>query len=183
MTLANAIENSEVHRKMERLETIRSIYHKDALTGILNRRGFDKLFQDKYAALKNGGKHFGLASIDMDNLTVINDTYGHADGDRALITLAKALSSVMKEGDFCARIGGDEFAAVISMEYPGRCNEFKREFTNALKRESVALPDYNVYASVGICESSEQAVSSLVSCVQLADKRMYEDKKSRKNQH
>ena len=180
MNLANAIENSEAHKKMEQLEAIRSMYQKDALTGILNRRGFDKLFQESYASSKADGSTIALASIDMDNLKMINDTFGHAEGDKAIIILAKALSSTMKEGDFCARIGGDEFAAVIHITYEGRATEFKQELRDALKRESQASKDYEVGASIGICESTEQSAPSLVACIQLADGRMYEDKRSRK---
>lgn len=180
MTLANAIENIEVHKQMEKLETIKAIYQKDPLTGIYNRRGFDKLFQESFSSAKHGGNDIALASIDMDNLKTINDTYGHSEGDKALICLAKALNSVMKEIDYCARIGGDEFAAVIVVDYPGRVNEFRSEFVNALKEESRRMEILEVEASVGICESKEQSVESLVTCVQLADRRMYEDKRNRK---
>lgn len=180
MTLANAIENGEVHKKMEHLESIRAIYQNDALTGILNRRGFDKMLQDRYIEARGDDVVLGIASIDMDNLKVVNDTYGHAEGDKALMVLAKALSSVMKENDFCARVGGDEFSAVVAVSYPGRCNEFKKEFNDALVRECRCELDYMIEASVGICETSEYGASSLVACIQLADKRMYEEKRSRK---
>lgn len=183
MTFANAIENSEVHRKMEALEEIRYLYQNDALTGILNRRGFDKKMQDRYAQAISESKHIGIASIDMDNLKVINDNFGHAEGDNALILLAKALNSVMKEGDFCARVGGDEFAAVINVTRADRCAEFKREFQEAIdyygnKSENAS---YKIGASVGICESSEIEASSLMSCVRIADARMYSDKRDRKS--
>lgn len=180
MMLSNAIQNGEVQRQMQQLEAIRAVYQKDSLTGILNRRGFDKLLQDKYAMYKKKGTNFALFSIDMDNLKVINDTYGHAKGDEALQTVAKALSSVMKEGDFCARVGGDEFSAVINVSYQGRCQEFKNELNMELKRESAGILDYNVEASVGFCDISEQPGTTLVSCVQIADARMYEEKRSKK---
>ena len=181
MTLANAIENSEIHKKMEHLESIRAIYQNDALTGILNRRGFDKALQEKYSEARAAYKTIGICSIDMDNLKIINDTFGHAEGDRALIILAKALSSSLREGDICARNGGDEFAAVINVTSHDRCSEFKREFAEALKRESEEVKDkYVVDASVGICESTEYSASSLVACIQLADRRMYEEKRNKK---
>jgi len=183
MILANAIANVEVHKKMERLEAIRAIYQKDALTGIFNRRGFDKLLQNRYSEYnKDSSKSFGLVSIDMDNLKTINDNYGHSEGDKALMAIARALSNVMKNGDFCARVGGDEFAAVISISYPGRGNEFKRELRAELKRQSLAFPQYNVEASIGICECTEHDATSLVACVQIADARMYEDKRARKKE-
>lgn len=180
MSLANAIHNCDIQSQMEKLEVIKDIYQKDALTGILNRRGFDKLFQESFAKAKIERKNIALASIDMDNLKVINDNFGHSEGDKALIILANALSSVLKTEEFCARVGGDEFAAVLNAECPERVSDFKNDFANALKRESEVTGRYLVGASVGICESTEKPALSLVACVQTADRRMYEDKRSRK---
>ncbi|MCQ2467642.1 MAG: GGDEF domain-containing protein [Clostridia bacterium] len=181
MTLANAIENGEIHKKMEHLETIKNIYHNDALTGLLNRRGFDKKLQETYALAQAENRIIGIASIDMDNLKTINDTMGHAEGDRALSILGRALNSVMQEGDFCGRIGGDEFAAVIDVSYPGRCRDFKKALNDALKQECIGTVKYFVEASVGFCENTDPAANgSIVSCIQIADKRMYEEKRSRK---
>lgn len=181
MTLANAIENSDVHKKMEHLESIRAIYQNDALTGILNRRGYDRILQEKYAEARSEYRTIGICSIDMDNLKIINDTYGHSEGDKALIILAKSITSCMQEGDICARIGGDEFAAVINVTSRERCSDFKRDLAEALKRESMEMGSkYIVDASVGICESTEYHASSLVACIQLADRRMYEEKRNKK---
>ena len=180
MTLANAIENSEIHNKMEALEEISALYQNDALTGILNRRGFDKKMHERFKLVASEGRHLGLASIDMDNLKVINDTYGHSEGDKALVVVANALSSVMKEGDFCARVGGDEFAAVIDITYPDRCTEFKKEFRKALAAANTPDSLYEIGASIGICETGEHEATTLLFCVREADARMYEDKRERK---
>lgn len=180
MTLSNAIENSNVHRRMERLEEIRALYQRDPLTGIYNRRGFDKLLQERYALAKTDSRNFALISIDMDNLKEINDTYGHGEGDRALSTLAKTLAKLMKAGDFCARVGGDEFAAVVYFDSVEEKRSFKKVLAEELERASEAIPQYDVKASVGICEVNEPDIFSLVACVQEADRRMYADKKERK---
>ncbi|MDO5156505.1 MAG: GGDEF domain-containing protein [Eubacteriales bacterium] len=180
MTLANAIENGQTHKQMAHLEEIRSLYQKDPLTGIFNRRGFDKLLQENIVSARLNGNNFGIVSIDMDNLKTINDTYGHAEGDRAIITLANALNSIMKPGDFCARIGGDEFSAFISLPTPNRAKEFRNELNDALERENASLSNYQVGASVGICELAEDPSASLIACIQTADMRMYENKRARK---
>ena len=180
MTLANAIENSYVHNQMQHLEEIRSLYHKDPLTGIFNRRGFDKLLQESIASARLNGTNFGVVSIDMDNLKTINDNFGHAEGDRAITTLANALSHVMKTGDFCARIGGDEFSAFLILSDSGRAKEFQEEFVKTLKKESASIKDYNVEASIGMCEMAEDPTASLISCIQIADMRMYEAKRAKK---
>lgn len=177
---ANAIQTYESNLQIQDLEVIRSIYHNDSLTGILNRRGYDKVLQEKYNKAISENKVIGIVSIDMDNLKVINDTFGHAHGDNALKTIAKALEMSIKDGEYCARNGGDEFAAILDISTPYRSAEFKNTFLRHLKELSEKIEKYNVSASIGICESNEDGVTSLISCNQIADKRMYEDKKMRK---
>lgn len=81
----------------------------DALTGILNRRAFDQVCDTS----KEKKQKIALLLIDMDNFKFINDNYGHAGGDTALKELARILTETFREGDYVARIGGDEFAAIL----------------------------------------------------------------------
>ncbi len=81
----------------------------DALTGILNRRAFDQIC--KTSAEKRTS--IALLLIDMDNFKHINDTYGHSGGDTALKELARILTETFRKDDYIARIGGDEFAAIL----------------------------------------------------------------------
>ncbi len=85
----------------------------DELTGIYNRRGFDTLAHHKLSVAKRYGHTFGLMYFDLDNLHSINDQLGRDTGDQAIITLANALSSELRESDIAARIGNDEFAALV----------------------------------------------------------------------
>ena len=97
----------EVKAKNEKKLRVKAEY--DGLTGILNRRAFDNICQnsaeEKWPIV--------LLLIDMDNFKHINDTYGHAGGDTALKELARILKSTFRKSDYVARIGGDEFAAVL----------------------------------------------------------------------
>lgn len=81
----------------------------DALTGILNRRAFDQICSSSFE------KHqpIALLLIDLDNFKFINDNYGHSGGDTALKELARILSETFRTDDYIARIGGDEFAAIL----------------------------------------------------------------------
>lgn len=81
----------------------------DALTGILNRRAFDQI-----CTTSAEKKHpIALLLIDMDNFKYINDNFGHAGGDVALKELARILTETFRAEDYIARIGGDEFAAIL----------------------------------------------------------------------
>ncbi len=181
LNMANAIEDGIIHSRMDKLEEIRSLYQKDALTGIYNRRGFDKLLRERFASAKQSGENFGIASIDMDNLKYINDNIGHAAGDEALKAIADSLAKSMEDGEFCARIGGDEFAAVLDTSKDGRKEYFRHKFNSEISRHRAELGGYEFGASVGISELAEDPNATLVSCLQKADMRMYEDKRLRKS--
>lgn len=81
----------------------------DALTGILNRRAFDQICQ----ASADKKQQIALLLIDLDNFKSINDNFGHAGGDTALQELARILVETFRTDDYVARIGGDEFAAIL----------------------------------------------------------------------
>ncbi|OFW47161.1 MAG: hypothetical protein A3J29_02150 [Acidobacteria bacterium RIFCSPLOWO2_12_FULL_67_14b] len=102
----------------ERVETLeqqlsdtRSEAALDALTGIANRRTFDRTCQ---AWIRSARSRFVLAILDVDEFKGVNDTYGHALGDRVLVGIAQALVGSVREGDVVARLGGDEFAILAS---------------------------------------------------------------------
>lgn len=97
----------EVKAKNEKNLLLKAEY--DGLTGILNRRAFDQICTTS-AEQK---KPIALLLIDMDNFKHINDTYGHAGGDTALKELARILKNTFRKDDYVARIGGDEFAAIL----------------------------------------------------------------------
>lgn len=180
ISISNSIERYESNIQLQDLETIKSVYHKDSLTGILNRRGYDKAIQEKYAKFVDDGLPIAIVSVDMDNLKVINDTFGHSQGDIALATVAKALSMSINDGEYCARIGGDEFAVILDVSYNNRCDKFKADLRQTLEILSDDIDDYDVGVSIGFCRSDESIATSLVACIQLADKRMYADKQVHK---
>lgn len=84
----------------------------DPLTGIANRRRFESYVQEQLAAVDDAA--FAIVMLDLDNFKEVNSRHGHAAGDRTLKSIATALSSVARADDCIARIGGDEFAAVLS---------------------------------------------------------------------
>jgi diguanylate cyclase (GGDEF)-like protein len=97
-----ALANALTHRRFQRQATV------DALTDLTNRRGFD-------AALRriSGRAPFAILVIDVDGLKIVNDRWGHAHGDLLIVGVGAALAGVIRRGDTLARVGGDEFAALV----------------------------------------------------------------------
>ena len=137
----------------------------DALTGILNRRAFDQICQT--SAEKK--QKIALLLIDMDNFKGINDTYGHIGGDNALKALAKALKDTFREGDYMARVGGDEFAAILPGCESYGAESIKRKISSINERLS-QLEEKNVSVSVGVAFSPDGFSQDLYD---KADKALY----------
>ena len=98
----------------EELETLRRMVYADSLTGVGNRRFFgDMRYVDK-KAIARGGLKLAFIMLDLVNFKEINDTWGHAAGDKALIRLAGALKDAVGDGGSVIRLGGDEFLVVLS---------------------------------------------------------------------
>ena len=88
---------------------------RDELTGLYNRRGFHTIVERQARLADRTGTPFWLLFADVDSLKVINDTYGHKEGDQAIIDAAQVLRETFRDSDLIARIGGDEFV-VLAVE-------------------------------------------------------------------
>jgi diguanylate cyclase (GGDEF)-like protein len=102
---------AEQAARIARLEQVAST---DPLTGLLNRRGFQEAFRRTLAGTRRYDESGVLLYADLDGFKLINDTYGHAAGDAMLRHVAQVLSEVVRATDYVARIGGDEFAILLT---------------------------------------------------------------------
>lgn len=99
-------ENARLH---ELAKTVTRESKEDALTGLSNRRHFEVELKSWIGALQQGGPEFAVFYVDLDRFKSVNDTLGHDAGDRLLVSVAQMFRRLTKDGDFVARIGGDEF--------------------------------------------------------------------------
>lgn len=88
--------------------------HTDALTGLVNRAGFQNLLEQKITESRPAQKKFAVAMLDVDNFKDINDIYGHETGDELLRIVAERLRRAVRRTDVVARFGGDEFTLILS---------------------------------------------------------------------
>jgi diguanylate cyclase (GGDEF)-like protein len=121
---------------------------RDPLTGLGNRRQFDRLCAELMPSLKREGRPVVLALIDIDHFKKINDLYGHAVGDLVLVAMAQLLRENMRSSDVVVRHGGEEFVVVL----PGTTLAQATEICERL-RERVAA--YGGFADAGIAKSED----------------------------
>lgn len=160
----------DMKAKNEKTLLIKAEY--DALTGILNRRAFDQICQSSAEKKQS----IALLLIDMDNFKHINDTYGHQGGDTALKELARLLKETFRKDDYVARIGGDEFAAILQDFNPSAENrilEKVEEINVALSnmKDGIKPVSISVGAAYSATGYSERLYRS-------ADKALYEVKEN-----
>jgi diguanylate cyclase (GGDEF)-like protein/PAS domain S-box-containing protein len=104
---------SDITASREHQNQLEHIAHFDALTNLPNRVLLADRLQQAMAQAQRRQKQVAVAFLDLDGFKAINDQYGHLAGDQVLITLAKRMQEALREGDTLARIGGDEFVAVL----------------------------------------------------------------------
>ncbi len=163
-------------------ENLRALSLTDELTGIYNRRGFLTLADQHLKAAKRAKNRVFMLYADLDDLKIINDTFGHGEGDRALIDVSNILKETYRESDIIARIGGDEFV-VMPVGTSDSCTDIilSRLGKNLEAYNSTKNPGYRLSMSLGIAYFDPENPCSVDELLAQGDRMMYEEKKLRKN--
>ncbi|MCZ4289965.1 putative bifunctional diguanylate cyclase/phosphodiesterase [Hoeflea alexandrii] len=162
--------------RTESLDRLRHMALNDSLTGLPNRTSFaDRLDHEIDIANETGGK-VALIGIDLDRFKEVNDLRGHAVGDLLLGKLGARLAAVVQDGEFVARTGGDEFAAIKRYADHAQLEDFLVRLENVLF-EPVREPDFDIApgASLGVAIYPDNA-STLEVLINNADLAMYRAK-------
>ncbi|MGY6709607.1 MAG: diguanylate cyclase [Rhizobiaceae bacterium] len=166
----------------ERTQQLESIAYLDPMCGVLNRRGAVAAFAEAATMSGPSGAATGFGLIDIDHFKEFNDTHGHRAGDAVVMTVAERLLGATRDGEFCARWGGDEFVVIL----PG-CDEHQlhaamRRIKASLVEEPVSLPDgsrLTVTVSIGACLSPPG--EGLDDAAHRADMALYRAKRAGRN--
>lgn len=155
--LANiAADSSEISREYaRRAETYRDLSLRDPVTDLANRRAFD----DKiHAHTRNSAGQGALLLIDVDEFKSINDIQGHDAGDRMLNLIGQAILDTVRPHDFCARIGGDEFAVLL----PVATIKEAHEVGDRVRRAVAERTDSSLTVSIGATPMTNDARATLM---------------------
>ena len=162
----------------ENRKTLDHLARHDTLTGLPNRRMFFDRLEHAIASSRRSGKHLAVLFVDLDRFKEINDTFGHAIGDKVLINVAILLKSSVREVDTVARLGGDEFVILIDMiDDPQHVTTIVKKLHNLFQRAiQIDGREMYIYASIGagIFPRDGKDADELM---QNADQAMYNSKK------
>jgi two-component system cell cycle response regulator len=180
----------KAHRKLaltirqleESQRELREQANTDTLTGLPNRRYFDQIANRELSLMKRQKEYFAVLMMDIDHFKSVNDTHGHAGGDRVLVHVARILAQTIREEDIVARIGGEEF--VVASPYTNRLAaivlaERLRKAVEALDIhfEGNQIP---VTISIGIALQPQDG-GNLEDLLAAADERLYIAKQNGRN--
>ena len=162
----------------ERRVELKELANKDGLTKLYNRYGFDEMAEKMIS--KNPKEHCVAVLLDVDDFKLINDMYGHAYGDKALISLSENMQKFFSSSALLGRNGGDEFCILLPNCTAKEAKESLIEFTKTPKTFSYKGQTYSFCISLGYAEYPNNAIerSQLMRC---ADTALYEVKLHGKN--
>ncbi len=165
----------EQFRELARRE--QELARTDLVTGLSNRRAFDEQLQADLARSRRDQRPLSVLMLDLDNFKRVNDAEGHAVGDRALAEVAVALRGVLREGDRVARVGGDEFAAILWGVDARGARSVAERAVRAVRKIAERYPSTELGASAGVAEDQGGEASALVAA---ADQALYRAKEGGK---
>lgn len=176
--LSGVADITEIKRVEKELMVHASI---DALTGVLNRRAGMDIMKRKFETAKAEKREFNLCFFDIDNLKIVNDKFGHLEGDSLITDVCKVIKEEIKSDDTIFRYGGDEFMILFDNKCEYEINKICcriRERFEALNRNK--QKPYFINASLGVFSYKPEMDLNLEQIIEIVDKNMYDNKLKKK---
>lgn len=182
---ANEEMQKQVHRRTQELQAANAELQRqantDALTQLLNRRGFDTQATLALALARRSGRPLSMISLDIDFFKSVNDQFGHDAGDSVLANLADILRQRTRQADIVARIGGEEFALLLPDTSASAAQQLAQELLESIERTPIPTVGH-ITVSAGVSSlRSEEACDDLHSMIKRSDEALYEAKRAGRN--
>lgn len=172
--VATAIER----KRME--EELKKLAHYDTLTGAYNRGYGLELLQRQLKLSKRDKSPLLLAYSDLDNLKDINDEFGHDEGDRAMVQVAKLFKSILREVDIITRMGGDEFLLTFLDSSLNEIPIIRKRLSKELTRlNQISKKPYKIEFSTGFSNYDPANPQLMNELIRIADENMYKEKRNK----
>ena len=166
-------------KQRKRIAFLESQVMTDPLTGLINRRGFDRDLGQILANAQRYGDSGVLVYIDLDSFKPVNDTHGHDAGDAVLKHVAKTLRANLRQTDTLARLGGDEFAIILTHTSPAEGLYRTRKLHGILAASHAKYGTTRIAIEASFGAAPYDADSSESEVLRMADADMYEEKRKR----
>jgi diguanylate cyclase (GGDEF)-like protein len=154
-------------------EEVRKLTLVDELTGLLNRRGFYSLGKQHIKIAQRASRQLVLFYIDLDGLKLVNDQFGHFEGDQALRQIASILKETFRSSDLIARLGGDEFTVLAIDAVRDSVDNMLSRLEAHLRAANLNNPRYQLSLSTGFARFDPQDSPDLEKMLVEADEAMY----------
>lgn len=165
----------------DKLSQMSELVREDQLTGSLNRRGMDDIFEREADRADRRGTSLCIAMLDLDNFKKLNDTHGHAAGDEALIHVVRIVKQTLRSIDVIARYGGEEFLIVMPETSLDEAAKAMTRVQRELTTHFFTANDQRLFITFSAGVALRVPHEAQDSVVKRADKAMYEAKKTGKN--
>ncbi len=172
---------NDITERREMEEKLRQLAHHDELTGLHNRRAFLEHLQEEIARAERYGNPLSLLFMDLDHFKKVNDRYGHDAGDEVLKAAAAEMREMLRETDFCGRMGGEEFAILLpETDGDGALNTAER-LRGKISRTVVENEAGKISTTISIGIARKKEGERPDSLLKRADKALYAAKEAGRN--
>ncbi|MCP4118117.1 MAG: sensor domain-containing diguanylate cyclase [Desulfobacteraceae bacterium] len=175
LKISLCLSNVAAHERLKHLA-----FH-DPLTGLLNRRVMEKMLEQEYERSKRYQSPLSVIFLDLDDFKGINDTFGHDQGDRALIHISRALTAEKRANDMVARFAGDEFVVILPSTIRTEAGNYIQRVQELLAKQAVNAErgSFHIRFSAGIASVPDPDISSSTALLKLADQQLYQVKQKK----
>jgi diguanylate cyclase (GGDEF)-like protein len=167
----------EIERNQQRIAYLEKLADQDALAPVANRRAFVRELSRFLSLAERYGTPSSLVYVDLDDLKAINDTYGHAAGDAALIKVSDILVANVRRSDVVGRMGGDEFAILLAHADEATATEKARAFLRMIESSPLTWEGRKIPLSAAFGVHTFRPGENMDQALDAADRAMYARKR------